>query len=75
LHEIKIDLELARQRANRGKHLQGARLRQAWSCLGLVGRRLSGLNLANHRAGVLSGALRKFGQRGADLDQIAFRTE
>ena len=73
LHEIEIDVELARQRPHRWKHLQGPRR----------GRRLCfarGLpvlaELAHHGSRVLS--LRifgKFDERGADLDQIALAAE
>src|SRR5262249_18884172 len=71
LQEVKIDIELARQSPNRGKHLQP--FRATWR-LDLA-RRFAALNLPDDCAGIRIGAFTVFNQRGADLDQIALSAE
>src|SRR5262249_54071582 len=67
LHDVEIDIELARQGPNRGEYLQA--FRATWRLD--PARRFAQLNLADDCAGVRTSALAVLNQHGADLDQIA----
>ena len=74
LHEVEIDVELARQRPDRGKDLKGSR-RHRGRCLGASWRLLLLPELAHDRSGVALRALGEFDQRSPDLDQVALAAE
>jgi hypothetical protein len=72
LHEVEIDIELARERPYRRQHLQRA---DARSRLDRLRRRFRARDLADDRAGIFSRRRAEFDQRSSDLDQIAFCAE
>src|SRR5262249_44354000 len=75
LHQVEIDIELARERADRRKHLQGAR-RCRRRRLGFARRLFLLAELADDGARVLAlPVLGKFDEGRADFDQIALGPE
>ena len=73
LHEVEVDVELARQRPHSRKYLQGARGRRR---RGFASSRLARTELAHDGPRVLPlPILCEFDQRSADLDQIALAAE
>ena len=74
MHQVEIDVELARQRPHGWKHLQGPcrRRRRRFGCARSF---LLLSKLANDGAGIASLTFGKFNERCADLDQIALAAE
>src|SRR5262249_21424077 len=70
LHEVEIDVELARQRPDRGKDLKGPRRRRGQR-LGASRSFLLLPELAHDRPRVALRALGKFDERGSALHQFA----
>ncbi len=71
LHQIKINIELAGERAHRGKDCNCPRRRGLSGALRRRSLDLLAPELADDGAGVLARAFRKLHQRSANLDQIA----
>src|SRR5262249_3993421 len=74
VHKIEVDIELARQRPDRGKDLKGSRRRRGRR-LGASRRLLLLPEFAHDRPGVALRTLAKFDQWSPHLDQIALAAE
>ena len=75
LYGVEIDIELACESTHRRKHLKHSRRCRFGRSLGHRSLLLAGVELADHGAGILLGALGKLDQRRADFHEITLGPE
>ena len=75
LYSVEIDIELMCEGANRWKHLKHSRWCRFGGPFGYCSLLLAGIELADHGASILLGALGKFDQGRTNFHQITFVRE